>query len=252
MDFSNSVFYLSPITLTEHFFEVLDSTNSEARRQYETGLAAHGSYFTCLWQSAGRGQQGSLWQGNAGENLYLSLIIETALPLEAQFGINQLVALQVLHVIREYLPEACIKWPNDIYHERKKLAGILIENQLQGNQLKACFIGIGINVLQEEFGPLTRAGSLKSCGAEIHALKEIKEKLLLRLKTSFEQGWNSREVKEDFEKNMLFSGQITTFVHESRLFEGTVYGVDEWGRLLVQEGPLMHRFNVKEVNWAAL
>jgi len=70
---------------------------------------------------------------------------------DEQFAISMAVAVVMTKIIRPYVGRAKVKWPNDIYVGDKKIAGILIENRLKGNQLSECVVGIGLNVNQTRF-----------------------------------------------------------------------------------------------------
>ena len=61
------------------------------------------------------------------------------------------ISLAIVDAVGQLVGDLSIKWPNDIYWRNGKLAGILIENRLQGNIIKDCIIGVGLNVNQREF-----------------------------------------------------------------------------------------------------
>ncbi|MDD3107813.1 MAG: biotin--[acetyl-CoA-carboxylase] ligase [Alistipes sp.] len=129
-------------------FDTLDSTNDTAREIfYEAGdviLAEH--------QNQGRGQRGNHWESRSGENLTFSVVLcPSFLRAEHQFSLSKAVALSLTDAIESYGLSTKIKWPNDIYLEDKKVAGILIENDLTGSYIARSIIGIGLNVNQCEF-----------------------------------------------------------------------------------------------------
>lgn len=104
-------------------------------------------------QTAGRGQRGNSWESAPKQNLTFSLMI-TPLCLEAekQFYISKVASLAVVATLNTLKIEAQIKWPNDIYVGDKKIAGILIENDLTSRGIIGnSIIGIGLNVNQTKF-----------------------------------------------------------------------------------------------------
>ena len=103
------------------------------------------------FQSDGRGMGSNTWFSDPGKNLLVSFYFEFPLPAARQFLFNQYFALATLEFIRRRIPQALIKWPNDIYVDGKKIAGILIEHVLRGDKLQYTIAGIGINVNQEHF-----------------------------------------------------------------------------------------------------
>lgn len=93
---------------------------------------------------------GNGWESEADKNISFSMLLKPEFihPRE-QFVISQLTALAVAESVA--LDGVSIKWPNDIYVGDEKLAGILIENRLQGQKLSHCVLGIGININQEHW-----------------------------------------------------------------------------------------------------
>lgn len=109
-------------------------------------------------QTAGRGQRGASWEAEPGKNLTFSQLLRpAAIPPAHQFELSMLVSLAVTDTVDKFLArhgshlKAKIKWPNDIYVNDCKLAGILIENKLMGAAIDRSIVGIGLNVNQEQF-----------------------------------------------------------------------------------------------------
>lgn len=143
----------TPIT----WFESIDSTNSEARRQM--GTVDKLSVFAAKYQTAGRGQRGNKWSSAAGENLTFSILAplswDNRINVRAvdQFNITIVSALAVSELLTKYGIDNRIKWPNDIYIRNKKVCGMLIENILDRDLVGTSIIGIGINLNQTDFPP---------------------------------------------------------------------------------------------------
>ena len=74
-----------------------------------------------------------------------------------QFCISEAIALAVVKSLKEIVADELVakdfsvKWPNDIYWKNKKIAGILIENELFGSSIRDCIVGVGININQQNF-----------------------------------------------------------------------------------------------------
>lgn len=104
------------------------------------------------FQTSGRGQKGNSWSSNRGENLLFSILIfPNMIVANEQFIISQIVALSIRNVLSRITDGVMVKWPNDIYCNEKKIAGILIENNLFGKTIESSIIGIGININQKIF-----------------------------------------------------------------------------------------------------
>ena len=112
------------------------------------------------YQTAGRGQTGNSWESEEGKNLLCSILLP---PDKNLHFLNIAVSVAVYRTIRELgIRELAIKWPNDIYWQDKKIAGILVENAIIGNEVKYSIAGIGLNINQTEFrSDATKPVSLK-------------------------------------------------------------------------------------------
>jgi len=144
---------------------VTDSTNARARELVEAG-APHGAVVTAAEQTAGRGRQGRTWTAPPGKALLYSAILR---PLDERHLLLPLsVPLAVCEAAEELQPsiECQVKWPNDIWVEDRKLAGVLIEAHMPGRgpsdnpapQDGWAVIGVGLNltIARDEFPPELR------------------------------------------------------------------------------------------------
>jgi BirA family biotin operon repressor/biotin-[acetyl-CoA-carboxylase] ligase len=123
-----------------------DSTNERAKRLAAAG-APHGTLVTADEQSAGRGRQGRVWTAPSRSAVLMSLVLrelDERLPLTAAVSVSEALPI----------PTA-IKWPNDVWIGRRKVAGILVEGRPQEGW---AVLGIGLNVLVElaDFPPELR------------------------------------------------------------------------------------------------
>jgi BirA family biotin operon repressor/biotin-[acetyl-CoA-carboxylase] ligase len=135
-------------------FRVTDSTNARARELAEAG-APHGTVVTATEQTAGRGRQGRTWTAPPGKALLYSAILR---PLDERHLLLPLsVPLAVCEAAEELDPgiECQVKWPNDVWVDGRKLAGVLIEAKPQDGW---AVIGVGLNlsIAQDEFPPELR------------------------------------------------------------------------------------------------
>ena len=128
--------------------EETDSTNHWLKEHGEGNMVVVADY-----QTAGRGCGSNSRESERGRNLTFSMLIhpENILAKE-QFRITEVVSVAMCRMLQSYIYNKVeIKWPNDIYVGDKKICGILIENRLQGTEIKDSIIGIGLNVNQKEF-----------------------------------------------------------------------------------------------------
>lgn len=127
-------------------YQQTDSTNTRLweLQQQQTHKAV------CLAESQthGRGRRGQQWLSPPGGNLYLSLL--WPLPANSQSGgLTIAVGLSLLNSLNQFdIEDLQIKWPNDILHQRQKLAGILVESRIGNGRFVV--IGLGLNIALDE------------------------------------------------------------------------------------------------------
>jgi BirA family biotin operon repressor/biotin-[acetyl-CoA-carboxylase] ligase len=205
-------------------FRVTESTNARARELAAAG-APHGTLVTAGEQTAGRGRQGRAWTAEPGEALLMSLIVRgigpdtTLLPLATALAVSEAVESLAGEV------EARIKWPNDVWIERRKVAGILLEGRPQEGW---AVIGVGLNVATREFPEDLRgtATSLALAGASV-GVEDTLAALLVALErwvpapaTDVIEAWRARDA---------LAGERVRWATGS----GVAAGIDSTGALLV-------------------
>ena len=145
-----------------------DSTNRWLKEQSEKQSLDEGTTVIAEYQMEGKGQRGNHWESEAGKNITCSLLLyPDFLPIHQNFLLSEVVALGVKDAVEQYIRPIDIKWPNDIYYQNRKIAGILIENELTGQIIGKSIIGIGLNVNQEQFSDAApNAVSMKQISGE--------------------------------------------------------------------------------------
>lgn len=129
-----------------HYFSELDSTNRYARILAEQG-AMEGEIVIAEQQTQGRGRLGRTWISPPYVNLYFSVVLRPTLPPEHAPQITLAAAVALADTVDAFSPTpAAIKWPNDIFVNGRKLAGILIEASCRLDRLEYLILGIGINL----------------------------------------------------------------------------------------------------------
>ena len=213
----------------------VDSTNAyAASAEFEDG--------TVIWaheQFAGRGQHDRQWHSEAGKNLTFTVVLKPGfLAPDRQFQLNKSIALGVLDFVHSFSHHSLqIKWPNDIYAGNRKLGGILIENRIMGSRLGTSFVGIGLNINQTCFSSeIPNPVSLVQLGMQELVLKDA----LLSLCHCLNMRYTALCQKDtggpdlEFDQNLLGYGQWRSYIFEGHQIEGKIKGVDESGRLLVE------------------
>jgi BirA family biotin operon repressor/biotin-[acetyl-CoA-carboxylase] ligase len=123
------------------------STNDEAARLARAG-AKHGTVVIAHRQTGGRGRDGRVWESPLG-GLYFSAVVRPALPVAQVPPMTLAIGIGVCEAVKTTGARAELKWPNDLLVDGRKLAGVLVEAQSQGNRLESVVVGIGINLTGE-------------------------------------------------------------------------------------------------------
>ena len=210
-------------------FDEIDSTNAyaKAHRAELEDL----SFVSASYQTSGRGREERIWRADKGENLLFSVLLKDPETVACGpfLGLVAAVSLSAL-LEREYGIRASIKWPNDVYVNGKKIAGILLE----GVGSDCLVIGVGVNVNQVTFSgdyrtPPTSVS--KELGKPID-LEVFRDKVFESLEASI----RSHKEKEPF---LAYYGEHDYLSGRKVAYRGlayTVIGVDEEFRLLLGDG----------------
>ena len=222
-----------------HFSSVTGSTNTDALAAARDG-APHGSVFFTDEQTAGRGRGDHTWESNAGQGLYVSVllhpdIVRAHLPMIPL--VTGLAAAQAIKIAAGV--DTDIRWPNDLLIGDRKAGGILVESKTDASGGVLVVIGIGINVHQREFedGLSTPATSL-----DIESGRKVSRQTLLIALLD----WLHREVWGLYDPVVVAAiparvALMSTWiwnrrveVHGPQACEGITSGLDANGFLLVQ------------------
>jgi len=204
-------------------------------------------------QTAGKGQRGNSWVSEAGKNIILSIVFYPEfLPLTQNFLLSEAVALGVKDTLDGYLSDVAIKWPNDIYFGDKKIAGILIENEITAEKITNSIVGIGLNVNQENFVPEARnAISMKQILGTDTDIKKLSEKLLNTVRNRYFQLENNRcdAVRSDYHKCLYHRSGLFGYKDVNGAFNAEILSVADDGtlNLLDENGKKRHYF-FKEIS----
>lgn len=154
------------------------------------------------FQTAGKGQTGNSWESEAGANVLCSILLYPhTIPLEKHFILSQLISVAVVNVLGRSQINCTIKWPNDIYWNDRKIAGILIENSLRAGRIENSVIGVGLNINQKVFvSNAPNPVSATQITGEKYRVKRIFDDLVGELKKLYNSDYS--EVKSDYLKNL--------------------------------------------------
>ena len=150
------------------------------------------------------------------------------------------------------IPNIKIKWPNDILSGNRKICGILIENILLGPWVRRAVIGIGLNVNQESFGELSRAGSLRTVTGTEFDRKQLLQALIGRLCTKLDalEGQRMADLMPNYGRRLFRKDLPSAFKNaDGQTFMGIPRGVGEQGKLRIElEDGTLREVGLKEVD----
>ena len=215
-------------------FKELDSTMDRAAEEAEGGTP-DGTVILCDAQTRGRGRFNRVWVSPAG-NLILSVVLRPT--LEALPFVSVLAALAVARTIEtETTLDPVIKWPNDVLVRGRKICGLLVENSLQGRNVRHSIIGIGLNVELDPGDTAEIAQTATSLRLETGRTTDISA-LLLRLLHELDELYvalrNGQSPVPKWSSYLESIGKRVQVQWGEDVVAGTAEGVDDMGHLLLR------------------
>lgn len=202
-------------------------------------------------QTAGRGQRGNSWESEPNRNLTFSILLKPKhIDVSRQFIISEIVSVGILNILERFAPGFSIKWPNDIYWNNKKIAGILIENDLMGHHIEHSIIGIGININQEYFlSSAPNPVSLKQITGKESVLSTLLSACLNRIEELYESDDYS-SVSQRYRDKLYRKEGFHWFRSEIQTFKARIIDVETSGRLVLESPDgNQERFAFKEISF---
>ena len=234
---------------TNTYLRSLNGGNPEY--EYEVAVAT--------FQTAGRGQKGNSWESEAGKNLLFSILAHpSGIKVREQFYISEAIALAVSDSVMAFIgPEfaggVSVKWSNDVYWNDFKMAGILIENTLQGDRILDTVVGVGLDVNQEVFvSDAPNPISLKNITGREFDLDALLNDIVDRFIGYMEAGTTELRNKTDkLYRDRLYRRQgYHKFRDSNGIFEARIEGIRPDGCLMLQTPTGQHRiYEFKQVQF---
>jgi BirA family transcriptional regulator, biotin operon repressor / biotin---[acetyl-CoA-carboxylase] ligase len=242
---------LLPASYRQVFCDTVGSTSDEAKRLAREG-APEGTLVWALEQTAGRGRRGRVWSSPRG-NLYLSLILRPACPLDRAAQLGFVAALAVGDAVHEVVPGlaglAC-KWPNDVLVDGRKIAGILLESETgQGGNLAFLIVGVGINLVSGPPGAEFPATSIAGEGYPPPTPQAALAAFARHFET-WAQRWRQdgfAPVRDAWRARVLARGEQIRVRLETETLQGRFVDIDHQGTLLLETIGGLQRISAGDV-----
>jgi BirA family transcriptional regulator, biotin operon repressor / biotin---[acetyl-CoA-carboxylase] ligase len=235
----------------------VESTNNYAMAKLHASIDASGFCFFALEQTAGKGQRGKTWTSNPGENITMSTVFPLWHRVSANvsafpFLLSAAMALGCYDFIKDCnIPNLSIKWPNDIYFDDRKAAGILIENVFKSPAWRWAVIGTGVNINQQDFPVTTpNAVSLKMITGKTYNVIELGKKLHTVLTERFSQLSSSDTdvILDEYNSRLYRKGQEVKLKKDNTVFKARIDQVNANGELVTYAG-VERTFRLGEVEF---
>lgn len=244
--------WLENVQLIE--LQEVDSTNNYLRQLNDEECGSEIIVATTQRQTSGRGQRGNSWESEPEKNLIFSIKIHPSFLLaKEQFILSQAISLSIKEVLDDYIRNVRIKWPNDIYWHKKKICGILIENDLIGKNLETSVIGVGLNLNQEAFSSdAPNPVSLWQITGQEYEPLVILRKILLRFTYYYKKirKGNTQDLIDLYHKGLFHRTGYHMFRQGDLEFEARIRRIDPDGYLVLQDTDgITYTFGFKEVEY---
>ncbi|MDD2510115.1 MAG: biotin--[acetyl-CoA-carboxylase] ligase [Syntrophomonas sp.] len=234
-------------------FPELDSTNEMAKKLIIEGQATEGTVIISRQQSRGKGRRGRSWQSPRG-GLWFSVILRPELALQEVVLLPLVFALAISRALESFLSAGVqIKWPNDVYINGKKVAGILLELSGELEQADYLVAGIGINVNFDRTslpeGVANIATSLAEESGNYHQMDEILLRVLQSIEGYYckflENGFE--DIRKEYKSRCLHLGKMIRLDTPRGSLEGINVDIDEQGNLIIDAGDRIEHLTTGDV-----
>ncbi len=214
------------------YYNKINSTNIKAMNRLKNENIKEGCVFIAATQTEGRGTGDKRWESDQRGSMLTSVIVHY--PFRKN-PLSFVPAVAIARVLRNmYKVDAYLKWPNDILVNKRKICGILCQNQTQPNGKTACVVGVGVNIKQKKFPDYikNKAISLSMITDKEESVEEFYKNYI----EEFEKVYlsDSNIVSEWLQyTNMI--GKRIKLMEEGKVIEATVDGVTDEGYLKIQD-----------------
>lgn len=232
--------FLSHPDVWFQIYDTVESTNQVAKKAAISGEAGHGSFVLARSQSAGRGRRGRSFYSPEDSGLYMSIVLEPRGTVEESLLITTAAATAVYRAVQKVCGISLdIKWVNDLYHQGRKVCGILTEaiTDFESGNIEFAIVGIGMNLFggEESFPEELReiAGSVYPDQKAADAAD--RNALVAEIVNTLLQEVQDLNISEDYIRQNLVPGHEIAIIDGERSRTAFAVGIEPDGRLRVRE-----------------
>lgn len=219
-----------------HAVESVKSTNTTVKGLAKEG-APEGYVLVASYQTNGRGRLNRVFFSPKGTGLYISILLRPEQPLPP-YALTCMSAVALCETIESYHINCGIKWVNDVYVDRKKAAGILVESAMDADgAFQYAVVGIGVNLFLPKGGfPQSIADKATAVFAgepDEELRKQFLKRLLLKFKKYYEQ-LPQIPFWDGYRERLVGIGNRVLVSEPDGMQYGTAVGIDRQFRLIVR------------------
>ncbi len=232
-----------------HQFDQLESTNSHAFALANLLQISDREIILANSQNQGRGRQNRNWSSPVG-NLYFSLVLQPKVSAakipQISFVAIAALRLAIARLTTNYLVQS--KWPNDLLIDEKKVAGLLLESKILGDNCQFVILGIGLNIDSNPDQTIFPAANLKNFAIDISA--KIALEIFLNEFEKIYQNWLSfgfKSIRQLWLQNAFRLQQKISVKLEEKTVEGIFDDLDEEGNLLLKTSDKILKISAADI-----
>ena len=192
-------------------------------------------------QTEGRGRFDRKWISYKPENIYISFVLKPAVKIGEDSSLNnisQYLSIKLCETLEIYGVNPVIKWPNDVLTNNKKIAGILAQTSIRGNDFQGLVLGIGVNLNfdKTDMEKIDRpATSLNLVLGKKIDRDEFLKSLLERFFENYDEFLNTGFdfIKNDYIKKAYFLGNTVTVNTYKSQIKGIAQKIADDGSLII-------------------
>jgi BirA family biotin operon repressor/biotin-[acetyl-CoA-carboxylase] ligase len=214
-----------------------DSTNNYLKDLLKKRGVVEGTVILADEQTAGKGQGSNSWHGEPGLNIAISILLRPLIKADFHFCLCELASMAIVDMLGDFKIISCIKWPNDVYVNDKKIAGILIENILESDIINYSILGIGLNVNETNFpmnlpNPVSMKSILKKNIVREHVMKSLLKKIGSRYFQIISKDFDN--LHNDYNCKLYRKGLRSNYKAKDQIFTATLIEVNLTGELILR------------------
>ena len=221
------------------FHERIGSTNGLAKKQALIG-APEGTLVLAEEQTAGRGRLDRRWLSHGHKNLLFTILLRPPLNADNIFILTMILGISTIDSVKEMTGlDVFIKWPNDLYLNNRKLAGILTEFSVKDGLVEYVIIGLGLNVNWmpgEGDGLLYPATSILAEAGISISRNELLVGILKRFEISYGSvlSGETEDLYSRWNRLSLIIGRDVEIISSDKILKGKAISIDRQGALILK------------------